>query len=242
MKEGWFMTRNLKGFTLAEVLVTLGLIGVVAALVMPILNTSVETSKVETGLSKVVNTLTNSHEQMALENETQDVVSVVDSKTYLTELADHLKGSKLETTTYTINGTPTETTVLRTDDGISIIAMPGTITGCTSNCTNGYYKKFFGTALTIAVDIDGKKGHNLYGRDQFLFYVDKYGELIPKGGITYNNYTASKDGLTSDKAPSWITSCKSDKKEKPTTPADCTASLVENGFKIQYNYRGITNK
>lgn len=238
MKEGWFMTKNLKGFTLAEVLITLGLIGVVVALVIPAISSSVETSKIETSLSKIVNTLSNTNERMALANGSEDVVSEVDSKTYLTELAEHLQNSKLIDTAYTIDGTSTDTTVLSTDDGISIIAVNETIDGCTANCTSSYNRKYFGKALTIAVDVDGKKGSNLYGRDQFLFYVDKYGALIPKGGIDYNNYK-SNDGHGTG-APNWQTTCESNKKSTPKTPSDCTASVIENGYKIQYGFRGIT--
>ena len=53
-----------QGFTLAEVLITLGIIGVVAALTAPALVQNAGNAKVGPTLTKVVPTLENAHEQM----------------------------------------------------------------------------------------------------------------------------------------------------------------------------------
>lgn len=51
----------IKGFTLAEVLITLGIIGVVAALTAPALVQNAGTAKIGPTLAKVVSTLENAN-------------------------------------------------------------------------------------------------------------------------------------------------------------------------------------
>lgn len=246
-KKGWNMAHKFKGFTLAEVLITLGLIGVIAALVMPALSISIETSKVETALTKAANTLSNAHMHMALDNEARDIVSPITSNAYLEALSGYIKGSKLnKSVSYSIDGTNKTVNVLSSDDGIAIIAdstQPASInskTCASGTCSENYYKKFSGIAIPILVDTNGKKQPNLYGKDQFLFYIDSYGEVMPSGGSLLNNFNSATGESTTDAA--WITSCESSTKEKPKTPVDCTASVVENGYKIKYAYRLIGTK
>ena len=49
--------RNQKGFTLAEVLITLGIIGIVAALTIPVLVKNIEQNQLETAFKKVFTNL-----------------------------------------------------------------------------------------------------------------------------------------------------------------------------------------
>ena len=51
-------TNAKKGFTLAEVLITLGIIGIVAAMTLPVLMTNIRKHQTETALAKAVSTLT----------------------------------------------------------------------------------------------------------------------------------------------------------------------------------------
>lgn len=57
-----------KGFTLAEVLITLGIIGVVAALTIPTLIANHRKQVVTTSLKKIVNTLLNANEQINMDS------------------------------------------------------------------------------------------------------------------------------------------------------------------------------
>ena len=52
------MIKKHKGFTLAEVLITLAIIGVAAALALPAITTNIQTAKTGPALSKFVNTFT----------------------------------------------------------------------------------------------------------------------------------------------------------------------------------------
>ena len=64
------------GFTLAEVLITLGIIGVVAALTAPALVQNAGTAKVGPTLAKVVSTMENANEQILHDEESTKLSSV----------------------------------------------------------------------------------------------------------------------------------------------------------------------
>ena len=68
------------GFTLAEVLITLGIIGVVAALTAPALVQNAGTAKIGPTLSKVVATLENANEQMLHDNEATNISKIAETE------------------------------------------------------------------------------------------------------------------------------------------------------------------
>ena len=50
---------------------------------------------------------------------------------------------------------------------------------------------------TIYIDIDGKKGDSVPGKDVFMFYLDKSGALIPVGSKA-NNYVLSVNSASAN--------------------------------------------
>lgn len=71
-----------KAFTLAEVLITLGIIGVVAALTAPSLTQNVQQQKIGPTLSKFVNVYENAMQQMMLKEEVSKVTALNGNKVY----------------------------------------------------------------------------------------------------------------------------------------------------------------
>ena len=65
-----------KGFTLAEVLITLGIIGVVAALTTPALVQNIGTAKVGPSLAKAVSTFENANQTMLAHSEAGSITSL----------------------------------------------------------------------------------------------------------------------------------------------------------------------
>ena len=65
-----------KGFTLAEVLITLGIIGVVAALTTPALVQNIGTAKVGPSLAKAVSTFENANQTMLAQSEAGSITSL----------------------------------------------------------------------------------------------------------------------------------------------------------------------
>ncbi len=66
-----------KGFTLAEVLITLGIIGVVAALTTPALVQNIGTSKIGPSLAKAVSTFENANQTMLAQAEAGSILGFV---------------------------------------------------------------------------------------------------------------------------------------------------------------------
>lgn len=82
-----------RGFTLAEVLITLGIIGVVAALTAPALVQNANSAKVGPKLAKAVSTFELANEAMLNEASTTTLkgMSFADDAAYLTKLSDYMR-------------------------------------------------------------------------------------------------------------------------------------------------------
>ena len=106
---------NRKGFTLAEILVTLGIIGVVAALTAPALAQNAGSAKIGPTLQKVVSTIETANEQILVDKEastlsgalgfdmTSNSISDDNVTSYLEELSKHISGSSYSTEEYKIS-------------------------------------------------------------------------------------------------------------------------------------------
>ena len=163
------------GFTLAEVLITLAIIGVVATMTLPALMTNTAEQQAKTGLKKAINTLTegiNMHSAVA----NVDFDTMVNSTTAPNSDDDDSEGATLisflrarTAIDYAATGTGTnivaakqsgattnnENTVVYLRDGSSLMysnAATFDTAVATDNLTNG---------IVITVDTNGKKGPNL---------------------------------------------------------------------------------
>ena len=70
-----------RGFTLAEMLITLGIIGVIATLTMPALNFNIQKQQAGPAFTKAVNILTNANRLALEENDARFLSSVSDNYT-----------------------------------------------------------------------------------------------------------------------------------------------------------------
>ena len=184
-------------FTLAEVLLTLAIIGVVAALTIPAVITKVTKDQYVTGLKKAYNTMKAvereaREEHGPMENWDWSGNSIVQFEKYFLPYLDVLKncgsteekGCFAEGVTYldgssmsTLNTTSYYRIV--TSDGMSwayikygIITLP-------------YLRSAF------TVDVNGLKGPNRWGRDIFDFYVYPSNLGIkPAGSYSFNGTTS----------------------------------------------------
>lgn len=83
------------GFTLAEVIITLGIIGVVSTLTAPSLVSSYQKTKVGPTLRKFINTIENANQSILMESMVNDLSIAVGSDNagiYLQSLQNHVKG------------------------------------------------------------------------------------------------------------------------------------------------------
>ena len=79
----------------------------------------------------------------------------------------------------------------------------------------------------VAVDINGvNKGKNQVAKDIFGFALYNDGSLRPIGGANW-------DGKNDEKTKIWQDTCANDSQKKDIS---CTASIIEQGYKIKYKY------
>lgn len=179
---------KLKGFTLAEVLVTLGIIGVVASITMPTLVQNYQKKAFATQLHKVYNELN------------QAGLSFLNSKNALRMSEAGFNGNEqsfLKSAFRVVNDCGDSTTnclapSYKSIDGKSIghIGKKGTIKSCVSIASGASI--CLGTAVIgglgidgqgtmslgaarVYVDTNGLKGPNIYGRDFFDFVINQDG-------------------------------------------------------------------
>ena len=237
------------GFTLAEVLITLGIIGVVAALTTPALVSEYNKSKVGPILKRFINTMENANQQLLYDNEGVSISSFNgndDSSMtkYCDELAKYIKGSNDTEHSYysndikhynydgtvRTNNSPVlgVNTFLFADGSAMELGTydPGAHNG------NGSYK---GAIAELVFDINGfETKPNRLGRDQFCFTLDDGGAIIPWGGKTeYMAYNGADRTISKYKWKDGDNKCS---ENTVNTGENCAGSIFDNNGKVIYKY------
>ncbi len=240
------------GFTLAEVLITLGIIGVVAALTAPALVQNAGTAKIGPTLSKVVSTLENANEQMMHDEEINDLLRIshvgdgtTDANEYIEKLSAYIQGSSIDTTDRSTWWNPTaqyydkasaSAMVARYPikfifaDNIELLFTVANFNRENVDAANqGRKGSFKGNLGNILIDINGTKNKpNVLGKDLFLFRLDRSGQVIPMGSSTFAwIYDNEEYKYTS----SGYYACNETEVGRGT---GCAGSIFENNFKVIY--------
>jgi len=207
-----------KGFTLAEVLITLGIIGVVAAMTIPTLVASYQKTAYVTSLKKFYSTMTSALKQYSNDMGCPGDLSCTGlfggavRATVHANIRDALrpyfktvKDCGTATAqgcfpgTLTMDSTGSQS--LDWSDGFKFITLDGmsviitdyyTGDNCDANSGSGALKAVCGT---IYVDVNGPlKKPNQSSRDVFEFDITNSGDLYPHGGHNYSNSAFRWDG------------------------------------------------
>lgn len=230
------------GFTLAEVLVTLGIIGVVAALTTPALIQNVGNAKIAPRLQKAKATFETASEMMLNEHNSNTMLGVADNTLDLgNELSNYMKIThdssvqNPENNYKTYEGNPIGEGVNNTqpigekfdsDEGmIYYINVTGKQSPLEYEDTPN--NQYIGV---VTVDINGLQTPNVIGKDTFLFALYNDGTLRPYGSKSALRHV--HDGLHSDWSNSSnATACSED---KVMGGWGCTGSIFDNGMKVIY--------
>ena len=233
------------GFTLAEVLITLGIIGVVAALTAPALVQNAGTAKIGPTLSKVVATLENAHEQLLHDEEASDLAKIAEtSDEYFELLAKYISGgSFIGSNSYKSNRvifTPTQTfwnkqpsnidwskyIEFKFSDDISLLTLKDLM-----NSDTGAVGSYKGRFTDLYIDINGiKRGPNIMGKDIFYFDIDRSGQVVPWGSSA-QNFRSWGIVPTYDDDNAGSIACT---KDNVGDGKGCAASIFENNLKVIY--------
>lgn len=222
------------GFTLAEVLITLAIIGVVASLTLPNLNVNVQKQQVGPALAKAVNTLENANKLALTDNNARRLDELEKTTNYLNSLSsvswrEHDVTKSKILGTYTKFQKATNKICNTSKDGIQYCvsttesnAAFGKFTSKNGSNTITTYSRY----VDIYIDVNGDKAPNTEGTDVFRFRVENDGSVIAFGSREYKQRYGG--GLT------WESGGCDSNKVTPKRPGMCSGSIVDNGFKVIY--------
>ena len=169
-----------KGFTLAEVLITLGIIGVVASISIPILQKNIEDAQYKTAYKKAFSDLSNA---LAQANEDYSLIYAQTStprpsnfdKNFLTIM------SKFKTTKQCTNNNNSlcwDSTGEKYGLGYSS-GYPDASGYAFIDASGRAWSQYYSGSPSLFVDTNGFKKPNQWGKDRFaLSIIDKNGALI----------------------------------------------------------------
>lgn len=203
-------TLNKKAFTLAEVLITLAIIGIVATMTVKTLIQNSEERSYMSALTKNYAVITNAYNLAVADNGTPDSwdLTTDPSPNILNKLIPFLNISKdctdgstgcwAKNVNYlrldpTLGGSQTydsqDYPKIKLTDGTSILGRVFTTNCITSYGTSKELKNICGTYY---IDINGDKKPNQWGKDVFALWVTKYG-IVPRGSAQDTIYSFSSD-------------------------------------------------
>ena len=229
-----------QAFTLAEVLITLGIIGVVAAMTLPTLIQKHRKQVVETRLKQVYSILGQLVNTAQAEH---GDISTWSKKDYVeTYILPYIKKSDIKKSNIRVasNQDKDEYEIqLISDIKMAVSYLDGTA------IDNGTYRSF---SVEIFVDVNGDKKPNTLGRDQFIFYIlphtasvynDGKGDLalnVPHAGLFWDGYGFYTSAL---KTNIWR-GCSNNEAQFNELAiyknAYCIALIAQNGWKIPDDY------
>ena len=203
-------------FTLAEVLITLGIIGIVAALTLPNLIANHREKETVVRLKKAYSTMSQAYTMIlndygepsdwslpSLENDSWDDVAILFSK-YIKNVRVctpdennsgkcFQKDARKDLLNNNVDEIGSRASLISLDGMVYGIAHQISASSAKDNmCGNNY-------CFNIDVDINGNKGPNRWGVDTFVFQVGR-NRIIPRGGLgahhTHNNNCCDTNAKT----------------------------------------------
>lgn len=155
------------GFTLAEILVALCIIGVISALTVPNVSRVTTDVKIGPSLSKFVTDFNNATGVYLQEQDSYTLTDAGATNGNLKWLQDYM------------NLVPAGTS--NDNNPVYILPSGATVAVIPENTSYTAKAPFKGEFAQIVYDIDGRQGKNTVGRDIFQFFLDESGALVPYG-------------------------------------------------------------
>ncbi len=237
-----------KGFTLAEVLITLGVIGVIASVTLPALKADLDRNIWSQSLKANLSIMKSAMEQMKAKEDVDDlrdtvlwsdVVSKEVNASSSDEVIDSVKEQmdkyfKIEKISL---GMPTDVSIhtlrlasdstmdnyirfyLANSSAINLVFYPASYT---ANCK----KDFCNPVADLFLDVNADKGPNVYGKDIYRFYIAENGNIYPYGSEAVADYDES--------AVLWNSENGCAGKSPSGDGIACAARVIEDDYSINY--------
>ena len=237
-----------KAFTLAEILITIAIVGIVAAITIPTLIQNYKKQVLVNQLKKAQSEISQGLKIMMAEDEVNSLTQINGAMSYCgthnrfatdwhctplgKRFLNTFKGSRYITNIQDIpnynlkylNGekyeVPNEVSAHILGDGVMLLWGEHWLGEVlmTQSSNNADY------VMLTTIDVNGFKGPNQWGRDLFYFLITPYGDLVPCG---------SKAFQVRDNFALWEENC-NPKKSQNSSGIGCAARIIENGWKMDY--------
>ena len=209
------------GFTLAEVLITLTIVGVIAAITLPSISANVQKKSIGPTLAKAVNNLETSNRIMMQEAGVTNLKTAIAQRVSKEDEKGDVTGYYTQLLETTLQGGLNEgLNTFITKDGIEykVTEKPLKDSSPAITLEDKYAYKYW----VVDIDTNGTgSGADKEGFDKFQVLVDNLGAVIPVGGNEYKRYMGSAADST--------LKCDTD-----TQTLGCTGKIADNGWKIMY--------
>lgn len=185
------------GFTLAEVLITLGIIGVVAGMTIPVLMQSIQDRQFKEAAKEAFSKASQAVQMMKMDNGGSMSSYSSTASSFKPVFITYFKVLQDCSSPVCVPATQTSDVYqsLHGDQGYFLGYHGEFIT--TDGMFWGIYNN--GTDIAIIVDVNGyTKGPNIFGRDTFMFYLLN-DSLVPMGSSGTWNYIGTCDRNHSSK-------------------------------------------
>lgn len=235
-----------KGFTLAEVLITLSIIGVVAALTIPTFTVSTKNQTYAASLSAAVNTLETAFANALIQENASSLEESSLATMSVTSLSKYLKNVSDLTSDFTAADS-TKKYKVKTIGKDSDYSLPEEVIFSLKNGAIVYSKVDISSTdvlskggpatsrfALIGIDVNGSEMPNLVGRDIFMFILGQNGILYPYGSRAASLLASdgTKKYTYTDTNEAGTEACKTISSK--IDGSGCTARLIENGYKVDY--------
>ena len=230
-----------KAFTIAEILITLGIIGVVAAMTMPSLIAHHQKTQMLTQLKRTYNVISNAvrmagAEHGDVEEWVLDPANNIQSSSefankYLIPYLQVIKNCGTDTTgacSYTLTGLNGNDITSNLNGFSRFILNDGTLVFINTEVNDA--TATFPKLVHVMVDINGQKKPNKSGRDYFEFAValDTTQDMYrPTGRLNASGQSQTLEVITGNGG----SAC-----SKNGNGAFCSALIIKNGWKLPENY------
>lgn len=232
------------GFTLAEILITLGVVGVVAALTLPTFSTdskkqsyakslAVAVSDFETAMKNMieredVNNIKETQAWINCNGELNADSSNATIEKFISDINEYLPIASHNTNERSyrlLNSSDTddiERINLKTKKGFEYkLNIHNYADNKSENDALQNGLPYIQRVASVSIDVNGNNPPNMYGRDLFLYILGSDGALYPVGGHVYNFYNNVNGGVANDLS----NGCNGE---------DCGEYLRQNGYKMDY--------
>lgn len=221
-----------RAFTLAEVLITLGIIGVVAAMTMPSLIANYQKQVWVNQLKKSVSVLEQGFHKMLADEEVERLSDISEwaDINYSIILGEGDTDSNVKFVNYIKKYFESNYIVLDYKYKLLSGYVP-------SNNFGDYHivfsdgsmlnpdTYFLTNGAILHIDVNGVKRPNVYGRDIFVFELSDSGNLVPLGG---------QNSFKNWKTDSLLCGQEGNKDVSYADGDGCAARIIENGWKMDY--------